>query len=319
MKKRENSNYLQKGKAVTPGSVIGVVACGSPVEPETLTRGLNELRVRGYQVCMPLDAAAGYGETAHGFSLTAATARSKALMQLIEDADVKAIIAARGGYGSMDLLPLLDFGRWQAVPKPLVGYSDVTVLLLSGFLRSQVVTIHGPVIGEEFAAALSDNVAKANVDRLFEMLSRPNFTLTNPCEIVRAGEAVGWILPANLTMLLTLLGTPWDLSYDGAILVLEDVNEPPYRIHRGLKQLNLAGKLDRLAGLVFGRLSMPGADKGGERQLLRYSLGDVFSDMHFPILCGLEFGHHGKNISLPVGVRGAIKDGVFTVLESAVC
>jgi muramoyltetrapeptide carboxypeptidase len=313
---------LIKGKCLTPGDTIGVIAFGSPAKPELFKQGVCELEARGYKIQCPLDPCCEDINLEHGFASGTTKARIQALNQLLKDDSVTGIIAVRGGYGTLGLLPYLDFNQFKRYPKLIVGYSDITVLLLAISAFSGLATIHGPTIANEFSDAKLSLDAKASVDGLLTMLSNPNFTAKHTCEILRRAEASGKIIAGNLTMLLTLLGTPWDFSYDGAILVLEDVNEAPYRVHRALTQLKLAGKLESLAGVVFGRFAY---NHEGDKSvitvndMLKKSVRDIFLGSNYPILMGLEFGHNGKNIALPIGCRARIVGNDFIVEESPVC
>lgn len=309
-------NDTIKGKALLPGATIGVLACGSPATPERFQQGVAELERRGFSVSYPLDSST---VLEYGFGCGSKEDRAQALMELIENDEVSAILAVRGGYGSIDLLPLLDFKSIRKHPKPIVGYSDVTVLLANITEKSCVATIHGATVAAEFARAAQSDEAKISVDGLLSMLTDPSFRPKYSCEILRDGEARGRVLAGNLTMLLTLLGTPWDVSYEGAILVLEDVGEAPYRVHRALNQLKMAGKLNKLAGVVLGRFNKCEADSGPTvEEVLRKSVSDIFTGTKFPILLGLEFGHHGKNVAMPLGCQAEISKGMLSVKESPV-
>ncbi len=308
---------------LSPGSVIGAVAFGSPVKQELFEQGLKELQARGYQVLSPFDPSKRYGSFKEGFASATKEVRAQAFHSLLEDEKVSAIMAVRGGYGSIELLELIDFQKIRKYPKPIIGYSDLTVLLVTITAFSNVVTIHGSTIASECALAGTSPTAKESVDELFQLLTDQSYHAQYLCKILRAGQATGRILAGNLAMLLTLLGTPWDVSYDGAILVLEDVNEAPYRIHRALMQLKLAGKLENLAGVVFGRFSYSCAKNQKAHadtmeELFELSLQDIFKKTQYPILFGFEFGHQGRNIPLPLGCQARIDGELFQILESGV-
>jgi len=316
---------MNKGKALQPGAAIGVLAFGSPTKSDDFKRGVTELEQRGYQVISPLNPCNEDKDFKHGFASGSVSDRIQAFYQLLEDEQVSAVIAVRGGYGTLGLLPQLDFQKIAAHPKPIIGYSDITVLLLAIAEYAGVATVHGATISNEFAHSSSSVDAKTSVDSLLSLLSDPHFTPKYSCEILRDGVGEGRVLAGNLTMLLTLLGTPWDVNYDGSILVVEDVNEAPYRIHRALTQLRLAGKLKALSGIVFGRFSggelSSSKEKSGPTvgEMLKKSVNDIFEGTNYPILAGLEFGHCGTNISLPLGCAAKIAGGVLQVTESPVC
>ena len=137
------------------------------------------------------------------------------------------------------------------------------------------------------------------------------------CRELRSGVGKGPIICGNLTMLTTLLGTPWDPNYSGAILVLEDVGDAPFRIHRSLTQLKHAGKLDNLSGLVFGRFSRCEAKHGPSvDDVIDMVVNELLQDFTYPIIRNLEFGHWGENQALAIGVNAQIENNVLKILES---
>ena len=124
---------------------------------------------------------------------------------------------------------------------------------------------------------------------------------------------------SNLTMLLTLLGTPWDFDYQGAVLVLEDVGEAPYRVHRALTQLKLAGKFDKLGAIVFGRFAKCIAAQGPSvEDVFSLFARDIVGNAKFPIVSGLEVGHWGTNVPLALGCLAEVDGARFTVCESPI-
>lgn len=288
-----------------------MIAPGSACDRLQLEAGLKEIKNRGFGSSIPLDPTVCLGKSA----LTSADPadRAEALMSLVADPAVAAILSVRGGYGSMQLLPLLDYKAIGQARKPIVGYSDVSALLAVIAERSLIPTIHGPAVAVEFASSQS----RESVEMLFSLLTDPNYRLEAECEIIRSGVAEGSLLAGNLSTLVSLLGTPWDLNYVGKILAIEDVSEPPYRIHRMLTQLGMAGKLDGLAGVVFGSISRAESGSGPSiREVLEKSTGDVFVGTSYPILMGLGFGHEALNTPLPIGCRARIEENRFSVLES---
>lgn len=309
----------KKAKPLTAGGTIGIFAPASPIRPEKFRAGIEEIQRRDYKVKCPLDPTGAYGHYDFGFACASASTRVQSLMDLLEDDEVEAIISARGGYGSIQLLPLLDFKKIALVSKLIVGYSDVTVLLVTISNQSGLPSIHGPTVGQEFAMSSSSVDAQASVDALLTMMSDPTATFSFSGEILRDGTGKGPILAGNLAMFLSLLGTPWDVSYDDTILVLEETAEAPYRIHRALTQLKLCGKLSNLAGLAFGRCCYGRETQGlSVDDVLRRSVAEILDSTHYPVLLGLEIGHHGVNYPLPLGCQARIENGTLKLLESPV-
>ena len=313
---------ITKCRLLPPRGKIGIAATGSPVQPGRLAAGIARLEDLGFQVEAPLDPAKYYGNYDHGFTNGSPQDRAAALMQLINDPSVDAIIAARGGYGTLDVLPLLDYGQIKQNRKVIVGYSDVTVLLAAIHRRTGLTVVHGPTVSKEFAEFGDSADAQSDVAWLLALLGGGTSGLAAlscaPLGRDSDSSAAGPAIPGNLTMFQTLLGTPWDIPFDGAVVVLEEVGEQPYRVHRALTQLSLAGKFERAAGVVFGRFSKCDSQHGPalDDVLLRSSRDLI--PPHVPVFSGLPFGHNGANRAVPFGTPVRIQNGKFEIVDSPV-
>lgn len=304
-------------RSLRAGGCIGVVPPGSPLSPERFAAGIAEIERRGFSVKCPLDPTEFYGRYDHGFASASPTARAEALMALVADDEVDTILTVRGAYGTLDILPLLDFDRIGAARKAITGCSDVTALLLQCAARAGIPAIHGPTLGSSFADSATQAEASESVEALLAVLQNPDYRVEQSCKVLRAGAAEGPILAGNLTMLITLLGTPWDVQYDGAVLVIEDVGEAPYRIHRAMTQLRLAGKLRVLSGLVFGRFARCSAAQGPSvEEVFEMVVRDMLDGADYPVFAGLESGHYGKNIPLSIGCPARMEEGIFKCCSS---
>jgi muramoyltetrapeptide carboxypeptidase len=280
-------------------------------------RGVEELKRSGFDPMWDLVPTENYSSKEGGFCTASAERRAEALTSLFVNDDAKAVIAARGGFGSIELLPLLDYDALKSFSKPFVGYSDVTVLLLALWARAGIPTIHGPTVGCEFASAEDSSDAAKSVHALVSLLMDPEFRVHAPGTCIRGGAGEGPLIVGNLTMLLTLLATPWDVSYDGAVLVVEDIGEAPYRVRRALIQLKQAGKLENLSAMVFGRFS--GAKPNGGlsvEEVLDSSVDDIFAETSYPIIRDVAVGHSGCNLPLPIGCRALVEPDGIQTLES---
>jgi len=237
------------------------------------------------------------------------------LQRMLDDPGVRAVFSARGGYGSQRLVPRLDLAALTRHPKPIVGYSDATALL-NAAVGAGVVAIHGPMVADDMARGLSPRAAA----QLRTLLT--DATALWEVEVpvaIRRGRATGRLLGGCLSVIVTTLGTPYAPDTDGAILFLEDVWERPYRLDRLLTQLRQAGKLQRLAGLVFGTLATcPPVDGVGPREVVEACC----ADLAYPVGFGLPAGHDpgGENLALPLGVEVALdtERGRLVALEPAV-
>lgn len=239
------------------------------------------------------------------------------LQRMLDDPDVRAILCARGGYGSQRLMPDLDFTRFAAEPKPIVGYSDTTALL-NAVVGRGIAAFHGPMVADDIARGLPER----STAWLRRILSDPDYVWeTDVPEAIRPGRASGRLVGGCLSVLVTTLGTPWAPDTHGAILFLEDVHERPFRLDRLLTHMRQAGKLDDVAGVVFGTMATcPPMDGVCPLDVVR----DCFADAPYPVGFGVAAGHHADadadNLALPLGVRVTLDTtrGRLAALEPAV-
>jgi muramoyltetrapeptide carboxypeptidase len=293
---------LVKPPRLRAGDRIGIVAPASPFSREEFDAGVDELGRLGFQAVFDDRVFAR-----DGFVAGDPQTRAGHLLDLWRDPSVAGIICARGGYGSVQLLPLLDLAALASTPKVLVGYSDTTSLSswLTGY--GQLVTFHGPMI----AGRLSRR--EAGYDRRSFVAA---LTMTDPMgrlapaglETIRSGEASGMLVGGTLTQLCASLGTPY--AFDpapGHVLFLDEVRERPYRLHRMLMQLRLAGLLTRASAIVFGELpdcDEPGTFTDGQGIRARDAISEALTDFTGPLLVGFPSGHtRGPSWTLPFGVR----------------
>jgi muramoyltetrapeptide carboxypeptidase len=219
--------------------------------------------------------------------------RLEDLHAMFRDREVAAIWCARGGSGCTALLPHIDYALARRSPKIVVGFSDITALHGAVGAMAQVVSFHGPTARGPLGASSRESMANAVVHRRNSAGAAPDG------EVLLPGTARGRLAGGNLALLSSLVGTPYFPVLDDAILVLEDVNEPVYRIDRMLRHLRMCGALSRLAGLVFGAFT----ERGDEGDSL--SLGQVLRETAeaagVPCLCGVPLGHLDAQWTLPLG------------------
>lgn len=286
-------------RRLRPGDRIALVAPASGFKHEELEAGIVEIRRLGFDAVHPPDV---FERT--WFEAGRAEHRARLLHEAWCDPSVAAVVAIRGGYGSQQLLPLLDAGTYRNARKLLIGYSDVTALLWWSVMHG-VVALHGPMIAGRLSAGPTAYDERSFVHAMSG--TEPLGVLScDAVEVLVPGEAAGMIVGGTLTQLTTLLGTPWapDLP-QGAILLLEDVSERPYRIHRMLTQLAQSGVLARAGAMVFGEFR--GCDEPGGPPRIRDVLRDFTRGFPGPVLFGLPFGHStAPSLSIPVGVLGRV-------------
>jgi muramoyltetrapeptide carboxypeptidase len=303
-------------RALRPGDRIGIVAPASPFARESFDAGVAELRRLGYEPVYDDSVFARQRYTAGDPALRAAAFR-----RAWDDPSIAALIAVRGGYGSVQLLPLLDAEQIRRTPKAFIGYSDNTSLLswLTG--RCGIVSFHGPMLEGRFARG----EAAYDRDTFSRVLARaePAGRIAHPqVEALHHGEARGVLLGGTLTNLLASLGTPY--AFDppaGHILFIDEVAERPYRIDRMLTQLRQAGLLGRASAVVFGEL--PRCDEPAEGgPPIKPVVADLLADFRGPVLFGLPSGHtDGACMTLPFGVQARVvsrPEPVLIIEEKAV-
>jgi muramoyltetrapeptide carboxypeptidase len=293
---------LIKFRPVRPGSRIALVAPASPFDRDAFDRGLQELTRLGFEPVF--DESVFDREPIVAGS---AARRAEAFARAMTRDGVDAVMAVRGGYGSIEILPLLDAEFVCRRRTAFVGYSDLTSL--HAFLQT-----HGPmtsVHGAMLEGRLASGTSTYDVASLLGSLSAvPLGELTPPgVEVLRAGEASGPLFGGTLKQIAAGLGTPYALRCPpGAVLFLEDVAERPYSLRRALVQLQLAGLLAHVSGLVFGQ--MPRCDEPDGRVTARGVIADFVADFSGPVLFGFPSGHATTPlVSLPFGTETRVVAG----------
>ena len=306
-------NSRIKPRALRPGDKVGIVAPASNVKREMLEAGCDGLRRAGYE---PF-----YFESILERDLYfagSAERRARELEEMFARDDIRAIVCARGGYGSNYLLPALDLNKIAAHPKILVGYSDLTTLLTWFADSANFVAFHGPMVAKDFAVA--DGVELASWQNAVGGATEWEIGEGSGAKPLVAGEAEGILYGGCLSLLVAALGTPYDIRTVGTILFVEDIAAKPYQIDRMLVQLKLAGKLKDVRGIVFGEMldcqQGPTQDYTLEEIVLR-----IVGDLGIPVAFGLRSGHVSRaNITLPLGVKARLEVGgdvKLRILESA--
>jgi len=298
---------LRKPRALRPGAIVAVAAPAFAVDEAVLAAGEERLRARGYRVRRRADATAVCGYLAGDDARRAAE-----LMEWVDDPEVGAILCARGGYGCHRILGRLDAARVRAAAKPLVGFSDVTSLLLWQRRRAGLVGFHGPVL--ERGQSLDDE----EIDCLLRALSGELLApLRGRGEV--GGVAEGRLVGGSITLLAASLGTPWEPDTRGALLLLEEVNEKPYALDRMLHQLAAAGKFGALAGVGVGQLVSCTDPKRAEPSAEAVVV-EILGALGVPLVTDLPFGHGVPNLTWPLGVRAVLdaERGELRFLESGV-
>jgi muramoyltetrapeptide carboxypeptidase len=264
----------------------------------------------------------------HGYLAGADKERAEDINRFFADDSIRAVLPIRGGWGSARVLPYLDFDVIQKNPKILLGYSDITALLLSVYARTGLITFHGPngmgrwdAWSLEYLKRVLFNAEAVTMENPRQMSDKNALApIENRVRTITPGTARGRLLGGNLTVLTTILGSPYVPSWDGAILFCEDVGEDLYRIDRMFTQLKLVGALEKIRGFVFGTCSECGPGEGFASLTLEEILNDHIKPLRVPAWFGAMIGHGMPQWTLPVGAEVDIdaSKGTLTMIAPAV-
>lgn len=317
------ANATIKPQRLRPGMTVGLVTPASNVpEDEDLLAAMDFVRSLGFEA----RAAANLRRRKQYLAGTDQQ-RADDLNALFADPDVDAIFCVRGGYGSGRLLRDLDYDMIARNPKIIMGYSDITAILNAIHLRTGLLTFHGPIAGDNFSEYTFEQYRRVLVEPSTgtrigeppEFETRPGVVeRDNRLTAIVSGSAEGHLIGGNLSLLVTLMGTPFEPDFDGAILFLEDVSEPPYSVDRMLTHLWLTGKLEQVAGIVFGKFTDD--DYDGNTLSMEQVLRERCEPLGIPTLRGVMIGHIDDKTVVPIGARARldVDAGTLTLLEQAV-
>jgi muramoyltetrapeptide carboxypeptidase len=317
-------NHLIKPARLCTGDVIGIVAPASPANgPDDVDSFTTALIKLGFQpklspnIHMRLGYLAGDDQS-----------RASDLMGMFADNSVKAIMCARGGYGSGRLLQALDYKFIKRHPKIFIGFSDITALHCAIQTHSRLVTFHGPTLNTSITEGDLSDFSLQCLLKTVTKTSAPggicDASTRKAVNILQKGTATGPLIGGNLSVFCNLVGTPYQPRFKGAIFFFEDVNEKPYRFDGRLTQLLNAGLLQQVAGVAVGTnrgcVDPDAAKLGGSQQSLEDVLRDRLLPLGVPVLMNLPFGHVRDNATLPVGLQATLdaENGDLIVNEPAV-
>jgi muramoyltetrapeptide carboxypeptidase len=285
------------------GARVALVAPAGPLGgADELEAAIGNARSLGWEPCPGASVLAR-----HGYLGGTDAERLRDLNEALADESVDAIWCLRGGYGAMRLLPHIDYASLTRRPRVLLGYSDVTALHAAVGARCGLVTFHGPTARERLSDFSRDSLLRAVVER------RDSCGVALGARTVRGGRAHGRLVGGNLALLAALAGTPYAPDYHGALLVLEDVGEPAYRVDRMLTQLALSGALSHVAGIVAGHFTeaTPGHELSPET--LDALLRDAAGVAGVPCVAGVPVGHIDEQWTLPLGAVARLDADALTL------
>jgi len=309
---------LLKPRAVAPDAQWSVIAPASFAQPERIRGGLEALRALGYKPVVARNAS----ERGPLYFAGTSEQRRCDLHEAFTDVSTQAVIATRGGYGSNYVLEGLDLSLVEKHPKPFFAYSDLTGIQLRLLDRIGLPVFHGPMLAADFH--LKDGVHFASFHAA--LAGQPySVGASEGLRVLKGGTAQstikGTLYGGCLSILVSLLGTPWEPETEGKLLFIEDVGTKPYQIDRMLWQLRVAGKLDSARGIVFGEM-LDCTSPGAAPDLLENTILSALDGFDGPIAIGLRSGHVSRqNVTLTFGVEAElIADGTtrLNLLEPAV-
>ncbi|MBO9618389.1 MAG: LD-carboxypeptidase [Niabella sp.] len=276
------------------GDTIGIVCPSGFMEYAKATECIRTLQRWGFNVKT--------GPTLGGASDTYFSGtdeqRLSDLQQMLDDDAVQAVLCGRGGYGMGRIIDQLDFKKFRKKPKWVIGYSDITIFHSHVYTNFKISGLHSPM-----AAAFNDGGYRNKYVRSLRdaLLGEKAIYATKPSKYNRRGTAEGTLLGGNLTLLVNAVGTKSDLQTKGAILFIEDIGEQKYSIDRMLYQLKRSGKLEQLAGLIFGGFTDLGDTKRPFGQSIHEILWNIVKDYDYPVCFDFPVSHDKENYALRIG------------------
>ncbi len=285
-------------KILSTNSTIGVIAPGFQPDQTKLGNGIRYLKNKGFRIKH------GKSLTAkHGYFAGSDDLRIEDIHTMFEDDEVDAIICARGGWGCLRLLDKIDYDLIKKNKKILIGYSDITSLQLALLKKITLPSLSGPMVAIEMAKKMDSFTEKYFWNQLLSENETLLLSLSeNRIDTLIAGKAKGTLIGGCLSMISAQLATPYSPNYDGAILFLEDINEPLYKIDRYLSQLRLSGIFKAINGLIIGNF----INCGDNQKNLNELFFEYLSGMDIPVIINFPYGHSVKKISLPIGTECTI-------------
>lgn len=301
-----------KPKRLKFGDTIGLVAPSSPIAKEKMEQGIKKLTDMGFQIVISETAYLSYGYLAGEDELRAAE-----LNHMFHNEDLDGIICLRGGYGAPRILNLLDYEMIKNNPKVFIGYSDITALHTVFNQRSELVTFHGPMVASDISGVFSEFSKESLLNAVFNEEFNPSMANeSKEITTINPGVAKGPIIGGNLSLLTSTIGTPYEIDTKGKILLIEEIEEPTFKIDRMITQLILSNKMKDAAGIILGDFNNCFPDEEGEFTVEEL-IDNLIKPLNKPTIANLQAGHCEPVITLPLGVNTKLDatKGEITILE----
>lgn len=305
------------------GDKLALVAPGSYISESELQDSIKNLNELGFETT--------YSEKIllqSGYFAGTDEDRAKDLMEKFSDKSVKGIVCARGGYGCARILPMLDYDVIRANPKVLIGYSDITALLYGFYQKAGLISFHGPVGTSTFNDYSVNNFKKALMNPEHKTLfknstSGDDENVYGVTSIVK-GKGKGRLVGGNLSIIVSLIGTEFDVDYPNKIIFIEEIGEEPYRVDRMLTQMIQADKFEKASGVMLGLFRKCEVKQNSDLTAKSFTLMEVLQDrlssLKIPVVYGMSFGHVKDKFTIPFGALAELDadNQTFTLLEKAV-
>jgi len=312
-----------KAPRLKSGDKLAIVAPGSYISEEELQDSIKNLNELGFETT--------YSEKIllqSGYFAGADKDRAADLMKKFADKSVNGIVCARGGYGCARILPMLDYDLIRSNPKVLIGYSDITALLYGIYKKTDLISFHGPVGTSTFNDYSVDNFKKVLINPTQSTLfknstSGDDENIYDVTSIVQ-GKGKGRLVGGNLSIIVSLIGTEFDIDYSNKIIFIEEIGEEPYRIDRMLTQMIQTGKFNNAAGIMMGIFRKCEVKEDTALTSKSFTLMEVLKDrlsgLKIPVVYGMSFGHVKDKFTIPFGALAELDADkqIFTLLEKAV-
>lgn len=292
---------ILKAKPLQPGDTVGLISPASSVSPQQFLTAVQHLESLGFIVVT-----GKHATLEHGHLGGLDHQRLEDLHQMFADPKIDGIWCARGGYGCTRLLPDLDFELIRQNPKPLIGYSDITVLLNAIFQETGLIGFHGPLGISEFSEYTVSNLKNTVFGEATNCLISQPEGATPPYSIHR-GTAEGRFVGGNLALLAAMTGTPHQPDYQNKLVFIEEIAEKPYQIDRMLTQLLQGTNMKDAAGILLGTFVKCGIPAKGSSLSLEATLQDRLGALGIPVIYGAPFGHIDDQFTIPVGGKGRLE------------
>jgi len=317
--KSEHLMRIIKPKKLSKGDLIGIISPASaPSDLSSIDRGVAYFESLGYKVEVGKNAAQQKGYFAGDDK-----ERLDDLHYMFRKKEVKAIICTRGGYGSGRLLNSLDYNLIRQNPKIFVGYSDINALQLAIFHKVKMITFGGPMVSPDFSNEMNESAEEDFWSTITS--SKKIGKISNPKEekfyVLNKGRGEGRILGGNLSILVSIMGTEYFPQFKDSILLLEEINEPPYRVDRLFNQLKLAKIFKQVKGIILGRfVNCYESDSEKKTFTLNEVIADYFTSLKIPVFYNVKYGHIKDTMTIPFGIKCRINTsrGFIEFTEGAV-